>query len=165
MIEHKKAGRPKGTFKNPVRNSSREYQCWTAMRQRCNNPKSAHFKWYGARGIKVCPQWDHAHGFAQFYADMGASRGLTIDRINNDGNYEPSNCRWATMLDQAQNKRKPDLRDMSSLRQRAIASGLPYMLVYLRVKTLGWTQERALATPKLPRGRQAGYRKLHCVPI
>jgi hypothetical protein len=72
------------------------------MRERCTNPKNKRFKDYGGRGIKVCDRWEQ---FENFYADMGIRPvGTTIDRKDNDGNYEPSNCRWATDAEQRANK-------------------------------------------------------------
>jgi hypothetical protein len=82
-----------------------EYYAWNAMKQRCSNPRNASFKNYGGRGISVCARW--AESFEAFIADMGPRpKGLTIDRLNNDGNYEPSNCRWATREQQIANSRK-----------------------------------------------------------
>lgn len=81
------------------------HNAWLHMRQRCNNPNSREFKNYGGRGIKVCPEWDDFKEFYSWSVENGYREGLTIDRINNDGNYEPDNCRWVTMLVQENNKR------------------------------------------------------------
>jgi hypothetical protein len=77
------------------------------MLQRCNNHKYKRFKDWGGRGITVCARWQGEDGFANFLADMGKRPSLKhgIDRINNDGNYEPSNCRWAINKQQCNNKR------------------------------------------------------------
>jgi hypothetical protein len=82
---------------------TRAYTCWSHMKSRCSNEKHPQYEDYGARGISVCERW---MDFPNFLADMGEPQpGLSIDRINNDGNYEPGNCRWATQSEQNANRR------------------------------------------------------------
>lgn len=85
---------------------TRMYGIWKGIKARCYCPSATNYTEYGGRGIKVCDEW--LYDFTNFYTwsiNNGYNDGLTLDRINGDGNYEPSNCRWITMLEQANNKR------------------------------------------------------------
>jgi len=94
-----------GLYKHPL------YPVWWAMKERCYNPDSQSYFLYGQRGITICDEW--LEDFSNFYAwamDNGYGAGLCIERINNDGNYEPDNCRWATRKEQARNTRRTRIK-------------------------------------------------------
>lgn len=121
------------------------YSVWAGMLGRCLNPRNEAYDRYGGRGITVCERW---HSFEKFYADMGPKPpGLTIDRINNNGNYEPGNCRWATYRQQARNTRANKLVTCDGITDCvagwADRTGLPARLIAKRLAA-GWTPVRAL---------------------
>lgn len=88
------------------KSNSRIYRIWQAMRDRTQNPRASRYSYYGGRGIKVCPEWEEFSVFFEWANSNGYLHSLSIDRIDNDGDYEPKNCRWATQSQQVRNRRK-----------------------------------------------------------
>jgi hypothetical protein len=118
------------------------------MIKRCTNPNFKRYQDYGGRGIKVCDRW---MDFANFYADMGdAPPGMSIDRIDNDGDYTPENCRWATTKQQCNNKRNNRILTLNGVSLTATQwcerIGLSQQTLASRLRA-GWPVERALTEP------------------
>jgi len=119
---------------------SRIYHTWVKMHQRCSNPHYSGFKNWGGRGIKVCARW---HKFENFYEDMGdCPRNRSLDRINNDGDYEPCNCRWATSHEQNTNCRPKSSGPNKQKRFRAWR--LDQMVQYLSNNQTQFAREHKL---------------------
>lgn len=120
------------------------------MIRRCTDRTSGLYKNYGARGIKVCDRW--ANSIAAFIEDVGVrpSRGHYLERIDNNGNYEPGNCRWASRKEQARNKRNNHLitigTETLTLAEWSERSGIHFGTILMRIK-LGWPSERYLESP------------------
>jgi hypothetical protein len=124
-----------------------EYQVWKAMKRRCFYKKDKHYQDYAGRGITICDRWLK---FENFIEDMGPRpKGTSIDRINNCGNYEPSNCRWATKSQQQSNKRNAVLLTLNgktkNLNHWAKEIGIERRTISARLK-YGWSVEQALTT-------------------
>lgn len=126
-----------------------EYRCWQDMKQRCFNERNASFKNYGGRGITVCDRW--RNDFQAFLDDMGLKPdGTSLDRINNDGDYEPSNCRWATKTQQSRNTRRTSAKDVGVFLCKQTASWLAYIAVEHRSIRIGAykTKDEAICARK-----------------
>lgn len=128
---------------------SPEYGSWRAMKERCQNPKATKYPTYGGRGITICERWQR---FDNFFADMGPKPTPfhTLERINNGGNYEPGNCRWASNDEQAINRRNNHRIEIDGV-TRTIAEwrrhlGISKSTYDARIR-LGWSIKDALATP------------------
>lgn len=122
------------------------YATWSALKDRCKNPKAQNYKNYGGRGIRVCKEWE---SFENFLRDMGEKpNGMSIDRIDVNGNYEAGNCRWATCREQARNQRNKVLYEAFGKRQLLVdwasESGLSLATIFKRIKR-GWAVEKAVS--------------------
>jgi hypothetical protein len=128
-------------------NRSSEYITWMAIKERCYNQNSPRYKYYGARGITVCDRW--LESFANFLADIGPRPfGLSIDRIDNSKGYSPENCRWATPVQQARNKRNSILishgGESMHVNDWAEKVSIPANILVARLRR-GWSVDRVLS--------------------
>lgn len=135
------------------RSRTSAYRIWSTLRQRCTNPNNTQFKNYGARGIKVCDRW--LASFEDFAADMGPRPdGGEIERIDNNGNYEPGNCRWASRKEQCRNTRRTRFLTHNGetlcVTEWAERLGVHPVTLHLRLKK-GWSVEKTVTTPPLKR--------------
>lgn len=137
-----------------VKANRKEYSAWVAMIRRCTNPKDKYYYNYGGRGIRVCQSW--VNSFSNFLNDIGKapSKLHSLDRKENNGNYEPGNCRWATKPEQQNNTRANVfinyLGQTKTLKQWCIFLNLRYGLIYLRMQKLKWPFELAISLPPDP---------------
>lgn len=138
---------------NRGKKPTRIYQTWASMIARCYTPSNSVYRYYGGRGIAVCPRWRES--FQAFLADMGdPPKSLSIDRIDSNGNYEPGNCRWATRVEQSRNRSGRHLITLNSKTQCLSAwleeLSLP-KATYKTRRRIGWDVIKALTTPSRPR--------------
>jgi hypothetical protein len=128
-----------------------EYNCWVAMKSRCFNKNNAQYHNYGGRGITICERW--LESFDNFYADMGPrpTNKHSLDRIDNNGNYSPENCRWATQKQQARNKRYNVFINIDgeskTIAEWAEINGIRYVTAVSRINTLKWSPKDAVTIP------------------
>ena len=126
---------------------SPEYRTWDNMVSRCECENGPNFRYYGGRGIRVCNRWRES--FSNFLADMGRrpGEGYSLDRINNDGDYEPGNCRWATQKEQMRNQRNNRKITVDGVTKTLVEwseeSGLGWKTIEYRVR-VGWPSKRAV---------------------
>jgi hypothetical protein len=138
--------RPHGRFGTP------EYRAWVSMIQRCENPKNQNYQRYGGRGISVCERWKGKGAFIRFFKDMGErpTPRHSLDRKDNNGNYEPGNCRWATKIEQSNNRRVSRVLTVggvsATVSEWAAAIGVGKSTLKERLRR-GWTAKDALLTP------------------
>jgi hypothetical protein len=128
--------------------NTRLYRIWVGMLQRCENSQNPNFKRYGARGISVTKEWHDFEMFRDWALNTGYSDILEIDRIDNNGNYEPVNCQWVTHSKNNRNKRNNRLVTVGgrtqSLTEWAVETGMPVKRLANRIER-GWDPERAIA--------------------
>lgn len=130
---------------------TRLYKTWDIMRQRCFNPNDHAYRHYGARGISICEEWNDFLVFKQWALENGYRDDLTIDRIDVYGNYEPSNCRWADLNTQANNKTTSHYLEYNGKKQTiaqwAKEMNIPIGTLHKRITKFNWDIESALTKP------------------
>lgn len=130
---------------------TRLYNAWCNMKSRCYNENHHRYRIYGARGIKVCDEWvNNYNNFYKWAIENGYRDNLTIDRIDVNGNYEPSNCRWTTQKEQCNNQRKNHYLTYKgktqSMSKWADEIGIKYTTLRARINRSNWSVEKALTT-------------------
>jgi len=139
-----------GCYRNHHRSRTPLHNIWIVMTDRCRNPNNKDFKYYGGRGISVCERW---HKFDNFLADMGCAPtpNHSIDRRDNNGNYDPANCQWSTDIEQANNTRRNHFIEFNGQRktiaQWSRSIGIGKSLLWARIVKLNWPIEKAFKTP------------------
>lgn len=137
--------------KNQGKSGTRLYSIWSGMKRRCYDNRADSYKNYGQRGIKVCDEWMEFENFEKWANLSGYSNDLSLDRIDNDGNYEPSNCRWADDETQRNNTRRNAYYTYNgetfSLAQWSRRTGISRDALKGRIRKQGWTFEKAITTP------------------
>lgn len=130
---------------------TRLYGIWMAMQSRCNNINFIEYDRYGGRGIAVCEEWQSFEPFYEWAIANGYRDNLTIERKNNDGNYCPENCRWATYKEQANNTSRNHFLTLNGETHTMVEwseiTGISYHNIRNRVNNLKWSVEKALTTP------------------
>ncbi len=134
------------------RRYNRLYNTWCNIKSRCNNSKNPRFSSYGGRGIKVCDEWGFSFSnFEKWAISNGYNNSLTIDRIDVNGNYEPSNCRWVTNSEQQLNKRTNRIIRHNgvskTLKEWSDQTGLNAKTLQGRIDNSGWSVDRAIESP------------------
>ena len=151
-LKNEKTGERFRKFSFRISDNKRLYEIFSGMKKRCYNEKSKRYKDYGGRGIKICKEWMETDSgfdrFAEWAFANGYNETATIDRIDVNGDYEPGNCRWVTLKQQANNKRDTVWVDYMGEHIQLLTLckrlGVPYNLVYYRMFSYGWPIERAI---------------------
>lgn len=134
---------------------TRIYKTWIHIKERCINPKKTGFEYYGGRGIEICQEWLNFENFYEWSIKNGYANNLTIDRINVNGNYEPSNCRWATQKEQANNKRNNHFitynNETHTIAEWAEILNMKASTLHSRIALLNWSIEKSFKTPIMNR--------------
>ena len=130
---------------------SRIYHIWCAMKRRCNNPNAINYDRYGEKGITVCTEWTEFSNFYEWAINHGYAENLTIDRIDTNEQYNPSNCRWVTYKKQNNNKRNNFFITFNekthTLHEWSEILNINYNTLWRRIKRDNWSIERAFTTP------------------
>jgi hypothetical protein len=146
----KEQGKQSAKIKDTPISKTKAYKVWCDMKARCYDINNDHYKDYGGRGIKICNEWiNDSLAFYNWAKLNGYKKGLKIDRINNNGNYEPNNCKWSTQKEQCNNTRSNKLIEFNNKiqTQQQWTEELNFSkdLIYSRLKR-GWSIERTLTT-------------------